>query len=115
MKATALRKRLRREAHEKENKRREREGISPETTPESTPEASSSSGGVDFSDSEDLDTEVARGSSPVQQWAGVETSALAVGEKRPAPATIWEDARAEGGQEVVHGGNGQEGARAGCG
>ena len=42
-KATRLRKRLRKEAHEKENKRRVREGLSRQTTPESTLEASSSS------------------------------------------------------------------------
>ena len=37
------RKSLRKETHDKENRRREREGLSPETTPESTLEASSSS------------------------------------------------------------------------
>ena len=62
MKAAALRKRLRREAHEKKNKRREREGLSPETTPESTPDVSSSFGGVDFSESEDFETGTARSS-----------------------------------------------------
>ena len=64
-KATALRKRLRREAHEKENKRREMEGLSPETTPESTPEESSSPGGVDFSESEDFVMETAGSPPPV--------------------------------------------------
>ena len=81
-KATALKKRLRREAHEKENTRREREGLSPETTPESTPDASSSSGGVDFSESEDCEMVTARSSPPVQQRTGVEASASAASEKR---------------------------------
>ena len=89
-KATALRKRLRREAYEKENKRRQREGLSPQTTPESTPEESSSSGGVDFSESEDFEIETAGCPPPVQQWAGVEASTSVAGEKRPAPVTIEE-------------------------
>ena len=62
---TALRKRLRREAHEKENTRWEREGLSPETTPESTPEQSSLSGGVDFSESEDFEVDTAGSPPPV--------------------------------------------------
>jgi len=87
-KATALRKGLRREAQEKENRRREREDLSPETTPESTPEESSSSGGVDFSESEDFKMETFGSPPPVQQRPGGEDSASAAGEKRPEPATI---------------------------
>ncbi|XP_039787204.1 translation initiation factor IF-2-like [Panicum virgatum] len=88
-KATREGKRKRKEDHERENKRREREGLSPQTTPESTPEQySSSSTGVDFSESEDLDTEVAEGPPLVQQRAGVEASALATVEKGPAPAMM---------------------------
>ena len=44
-KATAHRKRERREAHEKECIRREKEGLSPLTTPKSTEEEDSSSAG----------------------------------------------------------------------
>jgi len=88
-KATRERKRKRKEDHERENKRREMEGLSPQTTPESTLEQySSSSARVDFSKSEDLDTEVAGGPPLVQQRAGVESSASVAVEKGPAPATM---------------------------
>jgi len=43
---------------------------------------------VDFLESADFDTEVAGGSPPVQQWAGVETSAPAAGKKGPTSAAI---------------------------
>ncbi|XP_039787115.1 nascent polypeptide-associated complex subunit alpha, muscle-specific form-like [Panicum virgatum] len=93
-KATREKKRLRKEAHDKENKRREREGHSPETTPElgskhRQPRSKAPRpAGVDFSESEDFDTEVAGSPLPIQQRAGIETSALTVGEKRPAPVMI---------------------------
>jgi hypothetical protein len=67
VKATHLRKRLRKEDHEKENMRREREGLSPETMPEFTPEESSLSGRVDFSESEDFEMDTTGSPLPVQQ------------------------------------------------
>ena len=87
-KVTALRKRWRREGHEKENRRREWEGLSLETTSESTPDASSSSGRVDFSESEDFKAVTAGNPPPVQQRASVEASVSAASEKRLAPVTI---------------------------
>ncbi|XP_039827517.1 uncharacterized protein LOC120689276 [Panicum virgatum] len=87
-KATAARKRKRREDHEKECTRREREGLSPPTTPKSTEDEDSSSGGVDFSESDDFEV-VTAGSPPlVPQRAGVEASASVLGERRLAPATL---------------------------
>jgi len=60
----------------------EREGLSLETTPDSTPDVSSSSGGVDFSESEDFEAVTAGNPPSVQQRAGVEASASAASEKR---------------------------------
>ncbi|XP_039827244.1 translation initiation factor IF-2-like [Panicum virgatum] len=88
-KATRDRKRMRREAHEKDYRRQEREGLSQQTMPESTPDPDdSSSDEVDLEMFEDPNTGEAGGPLPAQQRAGIEASAAAAGEKEPAPATI---------------------------
>jgi hypothetical protein len=54
VKAKAARKRQRKEEHDKACARARREGIPPLPTPESTEEEDSSTGGVDFSESDDF-------------------------------------------------------------
>ena len=56
--------------------------------PTSTEEEDSSPGGVDFSEYDDFEVVTAGSPPPVQQRTGVEASASAVGERRPAPAVI---------------------------
>ena len=89
-KGTAARKRERREKHDKECARQKREGLSPPTMPESIEEEDSSSGGVDFSESEDFEAVTAESPPSAQQRAGVEASASVLGERRLAPATLGE-------------------------
>ena len=56
--------------------------------PESTEEEDSSTGGVDFSESDDFEAVTGASPPPAQQGAGIDVSSMALGERRLAPATL---------------------------
>jgi hypothetical protein len=87
-KETAARKRERKENHDKACTRAWRKGVPPPSMPESTEEEDSSTGGVDFSESDDFEVVTAVNPPPAPQRAGVEASASVLGERRLAPATL---------------------------
>ena len=88
VKAKAARKRQRKDNHDKACARVRREGIPPPSMPESTEEEDSSTGRVDFSESDDFEMVTAVSPPPAQQGAGVEASAMALGERRLALAML---------------------------
>ena len=81
---TAARKRERRKKHDKECAQWKREGLSPPTMPESIEEEDSSTGRVDFSESEDFEVVTVESPPPAQPWARVEASASVLGERSEA-------------------------------
>jgi len=87
-KAKAARKREREEEHKQACARARREGLPPLPMPESTEEEDSSSGGVDFSESDDFETVTGASPLPDQRGASGEASTMALGERRLAPATL---------------------------
>ena len=87
-KETAARKWERKDKHDKACARERLEGLPLPPTPKSTEEEDSSTGGVDFSESDDFKAVTGVSPPPDQRGAGGEASTMALGERRLVPATL---------------------------